>query len=127
MGGVRVGERTEAQIVGHGQAAEEPSAFRHEGQAKLDPVGASTSAIVPPVKRMSPLRAGPRPALVFNRVVFPAPLAPTRATISPRPHLQRDALEREHAGAVCHVHVAHVEERLLPVSVGHGGARRDRL
>src|SRR4029434_11021105 len=45
--------------------------------------GASTSAMVRPAKRMSPLRAGTRPAIVFNSVVFPAPLAPTRATISP--------------------------------------------
>ena len=110
---VAVAERAEPQIVGDGEAAEEPATLGHERDAEVDAVGRLDRVDALPSNQISPLRGVRSPAMVFSSVVLPAPLAPTSATASPAATSQGHALQRDDARAVGDVRVAHLEHRAV--------------
>ena len=77
------GVRPQEKVLADREGAENVPPLGHQRAAQRDdPLGA-----VPPMLRLSrttePARGSRTPAMVFRRVVLPAPLAPMMATISP--------------------------------------------
>ena len=104
-------ERERAEAAG----VEDARAREHLGVARC--AGPAAGSRSRPMRSTVPPAGSRSPASTFVRVVLPAPLRPTRPTLSPFDDAERD-VRHQHAGAHADLEVVHGEHSECPFRRG---------
>ena len=129
----------EPEVLGDGEGREHAAAARHLDDAELGRLrSASRWVMSSPSKKIAPPRRRRRARRwPCSSVDLPAPFVPSRATISPSPHLEVDAEQHLHLVVGDVDAAAHEQRQRLaagcarscaePASAGERGAGRGRV